>query len=51
MNLRVMDAVLSSQALIVGRITDALTGDALLTSPTLTLAYQGPADEPFAFTH
>ncbi|MCA9938278.1 MAG: carboxypeptidase regulatory-like domain-containing protein [Anaerolineales bacterium] len=46
MNLRVMDAVLSSQALIVGRITDALTGDALLTSPTLTLAYQGPADEP-----
>ncbi len=46
MGLRALDGVLFSQALITGRITDALTGDALLSQPALTLCYQTPAAAP-----
>lgn len=46
MGLRALDTVLFSQALITGRIVDALTGAAPLTQPALTLNYQTPPGAP-----
>lgn len=46
MVLRALDTVLFSQALITGRIVDALTGGALLSQPALTLYYQTPPAAP-----
>ncbi|GAB4160089.1 MAG: hypothetical protein Fur0021_31670 [Candidatus Promineifilaceae bacterium] len=46
MALRALDTVLFSQALITGRIIDALTGSAPLSQPALTLSYQTPPGAP-----
>ncbi len=41
-----IDSVLTRQALIVGQVTDGLTGRATHQPPTVALAYQTPPGEP-----
>ncbi len=46
MEIGAIDRVITQQALIVGRVTDALTGGATLRPATVRLLYQTPAGAP-----